>query len=229
MRVVDKENKAKKVNLYFDYKNYKGFLEEIYRTGKRFEKKSNPKNLKYAVVLNSTKIPTEKVKGWASRTEDMKSVIFFDMDCQLRWLVEAQLQVVMKEFNLSCFYLFSTEISKDSNGDEFGNFLCFCPDKKDFHEIIQIQNRTTCDESYKRLPMEYRFKTWCWRWSKKFSKGKPKFLSILGDPKKIYPNPVSSAHLDFMKKLYPKIPKLKYSNPDKLKKLWLVEYKTGSK
>lgn len=229
MRVVNKENRAKKVNLYFDFQNYKKFLDSVYKIGKRFENKSNPKRLKYAVVLNSTKIPTENVKGWSSRTEDMKSVIFFDFDCQLKWLVEAQLMVVQKEFNLSPCYLFCTEFSKDSNGDEYGNFLAFFPDKKDFHEVIKIQDRTSCDESYKRLPMEYRFKTWCWRWSKKFSKGRPKFLKIIGDPNKIYSNSVSSAHINFMRKIYPKIPKINYSNEDHLTKLWLVEYKTGSK
>ena len=64
---------------------------------------------------------------------------------------------------------------------------------------------------------------------KKGSKGKPKFKCIIGDAEKEYIQSVSSAHLNFIQEAYPQIPKIKYSNKDGFKKLWLSDYKTASK
>ena len=229
MRLINKENKGKKINLYLDYPNYSKFIGDVLKIGQKYEKKSNPKKLKYAVVLNSVKIPTEPVKGWSSRTSCMKSVIFFDFDNTLLWLLKAQIEILIKEYNLSSFYLFATELTKDSNGDDYGNFLVFCPDKHNFSKVSEIQDRTTCDVSFKRLPQVYRFKGWCWRWSKKFSKDKPQFLGIIKNPKKPSKQEVSTAHLKLMRQLYPEVPKIKYLNEDKSDKLWIVEYKTSSR
>lgn len=231
MKIANKENLAKKINLNFDSKNYKIFCDKLIGFGHKLEAKSNPHNLKYSVVMNSVRTPYEDVRGWTSRTYDMKSVVFMDMDNTLKWILYMQLEVLINQFNLSKFYIFCTDLKKDSNGEEYGNFLVFCPDKVNFNKVIEIQDRTTCDQSYKRLPMLYRFKTWAWRWSKKFSKDKPKYFGCIENPNKPYNQEVSKAHLLLMKQLYPEIKDdfKDFKNMDNSEKLWIVNYKTSSK
>lgn len=232
MKVYNKENLAKKINLNFDYKNFKKFIDLITEKGHYFESKSNPKKLNYSVVLNSVKTPCEPVHGWVARTSSMQSTIFMDFDNQLLWQVELQLEILLNEHNLSKFYIFYTHLEKDDSGNKFGNFLCFCPDIVNFNKVVEIQDRTTCDQAYKRLPLIYRFRGWVTRWSSKFAKGKPKYLGCIENPKKPYKQKVSWAHLKLMKQLYPEIKEdfSDFKNMNKKdEKLWIVKYLTSSK
>ena len=230
MRIKNNENKQVKINLNLDYKQYAKFIKDITPIAKEAEYKSNLKNLKYTVVLNGVKVPTMPTGGWANRCEDFKFVIFLDFDNSLWWQVKTQLEFLMERFDLSPFYVFQTEKGKpDCNGDEYGNYNCTCITKKRFFEVFEIQNETTCDQAHKNLPKIYRFHSHILRNKSKGSKGRPQFKCIIGDTKKSYSQQISSAHLNFLDKAYDNIPKIKYTNPDKQKKLWLSSYKTGSK
>jgi hypothetical protein len=228
MRISDKEYNQVKLNINLDRKNYFKFIRNVEKLGKKLEYNSSLKNLKYTVVVNGIKIPDMPTGGWSNRCEDFKFVIFLDFDNTLWWQVKTQLEFLIEKFNLSPFYVFETESKKDVNGDEYGSYNCVNLTKKRFFEVFEIQNETTCDIAHKNLPKIYRFKSHILRNLPKGSKGRPKFKCVVGDIKKRYPQPISSAHLNFLHKLGKNIPKVKYSNTDGYKNLWLSNYKTGS-
>lgn len=229
MKISDKENNQIKLNLNLDRKSYFKFIKEVEKLGKELEYKSSTNNLKYSVVVNGVKIPNMPTGGWSNRCEDFKFVIFLDMDNTLFWQVKVQLEFLMERFNLSPFYVFETESHIDCNGEEYGNYNCVCLTRKRFFEVFEIQNETTCDIAHKNLPKIYRFHSHILRNLPKGSKGKPKFKCIIGDTNKKYNQSVSSAHLNFLEKLGKDIPKIKYTNKDGYKTLWLSDYKTASK
>lgn len=229
MRISDKENNQIKLNINLDRKNYSKFINKVEKIGKELEHKSSLKNLKYTVVVNGTKIPNMETGGWSNRCEDFKFVIFLDFDNTLWWQVKTQLEFLIERFNLSPFYVFETEKNIDVNGDEYGNYNCVCLTKVRFFETFQIQNETTCDVAHKNLPKIYRFHSHILRNLPKGSKGRPKFKCVIGDLNKEYSQPISSAHLSFLNRLGENIPKVKYSNEDNFKTLWLSNYKTASK
>jgi len=51
---------------------------------------------------------------------------------------------------------------------------------------------------------------------------------IGNETKRFYNQPISSAHLRYLKTLYPKIPNVNYYNPDKLTKVWYESYLTAN-
>jgi len=228
MKIKDKENNQIKINLNLDRKRYYEFCKKVQKLGKELEHKSSIKNLKYSVVLNGVKMPDMATGGWANRCEDFKFVIFLDFDNTLWWQVKTQLEFLMERFDLSPFYVFQTESHIDCNGEEYGNYNCACLTKKRFFEVFEIQNETTCDQAHKNLPKIYRFKSHILRNKPKGEKGRPEFKCIIGEDKE-YEQPISSAHLDFITKMYDNVPKIKYKNPDGFKTLWLSTYKTASK
>lgn len=229
MKISDKENNQLKLNLNFDRKNYFKFIKEVQRLSKELEYNSSTNNLRYSVVVNGVKIPDMPTGGWSNRCEDFKFVIFLDFDNTLWWQVKTQLEFLMERFDLSPFYVFETESNLDVNKEEYGNYNCVCLTKKRFYEVFEIQNETTCDIAHKNLPKIYRFKSHILRNHPKGSKGRPKFKCVVGNINKIYNQPVSSAHLNFLYELGENIPKIKYSNEDNYKSLWLSDYKTASK
>lgn len=228
MRIIDKENQQWKLNINLDKKQYKVFFDKVTTLAKELEYQSNIKKLNYSVVLNAVKIPDMPTGGWSNRCEDFKFVIFLDFDNTLWWQVKTQLEFLMERFNLSPFYVFETESKLDVNKEEYGSYNCVSLTKVRFFETFNIQNETTCDIAHKNLPKIYRFKSAILRNLPKGKKGRPKFKCIIGDINKIYNQPISSAHLDFLHKAYDNIPKIKYSNPDGFKTLWLSNYKTAS-
>lgn len=229
MKISDKENNQIKLNFVFSRNSYKKFIDEVENIGKELEYNSDTKDLKYTVVVNGVKIPDMPTGGWSNRCEDFKFIIFLDFDNSLFWQVKTQLEFLMERFDLSPFYVFETESHIDCNNEEYGNYNCVCLTKKRFFETFEIQNETTCDQAHKNLPKIYRFHSAILRNKSKGKKGAPKFKCVIGDLNKEYKQLISSAHLNFITNVYKEIPKVNYINEDKLKKLWLSDYKTGSK
>ena len=228
MRVTDKENNQWKLNINLDKKRYKEFFNQVTKLAKELEYKSEIKKLDYSIVLNAVKIPNMETGGWSNRCQDFKFVLFLDFDNILWWQVKTQLEFIREKFNLPPCYVFETEKHIDCNDVEYGNYNVFCPIKLRFFETFEIQNETTCDVAHKNLPKIYRFKSAILRNVSKGKKGSPVFKCIVGDINKEYSQPVSSAHLDFIRLAYPEIPEIKYNNLDGYKKLWLSNYKTAS-
>ena len=228
MKYQKKENNHFKINIDLDKKNQVKFIKEIKRIGKQLEYNSSSDNLKYSIVVYGIKIPDMETGGWSNRCKDFKFVIFLDFDNTLYWQVQAQLELLMNKFNLSPFYVFETESKMDINKQEYGNYNCACFTKKTFSEVFNIQDETTCDQAHKNLPKLYRFKSAILRLKPKGKKGSPVFKCIVGDLKKVYPQDVSSAHINFIRKAYPNIPRIKYKNADGFSELYLSDYKTAS-
>lgn len=229
MKISDKEEGQWKLNINLDKLRYKQFYKEVTKLAKELEYKSDTDKLNFSIVLNAVKVPDMPTGGWSNRCEDFKFVLFLDFDNSLWWQVKTQLEFLMERFNLPPMYVFETESHIDCNKEEYGNYNVFCPIKLRFFETFEIQNETTCDVAHKNLPKIYRFKSAILRNKSKGDKGSPKFKCIVGDTKKVYHQPVSSAHLKFIQAAYPEIPKIKYRNEDGLKTLWLSDYKTASK
>lgn len=229
MKISDKENNQWKLNINLDKPNYKLFFNEVTKLAKRLEYKSKINKLNYSVVLNAVKIPDMETGGWSNRCEDFKFCLFLDFDNTLWWQVKTQLEFLIEKFNLPPFYVFETEAHIDCNNEEYGNYNVFCPIKLKFIETFKIQDETTCDIAHKNLPKIYRFKSAILRLKSKGEKKSPKFKCIVGNITKEYSQPVSSAHLNFIKLAYPEIPDIKYNNQDNFNKLWLSDYKTASK
>lgn len=229
MKVGTKENNQWKLNINLDKRRYKDFFDKVTVLAKELEYKSNIKKLDYSVVLNAVKVPNMETGGWSNRCEDFKFVLFLDFDNTLWWQVKIQLEFLIERFNHPPYYVFETESKLDCNKEEYGNYNVFCPIKLRFFETFEIQNETTCDIAHKNLPKIYRFKSAILRNKPKGKKGTPKFKCVIGDITKEYNQPVSSAHLRFIESIYPEIPKIKYTNEDNLKTLWLSNYKTASK
>lgn len=219
-----------KINL--DPVNYRRFLKDIKKLGKKYEYHSNPDKLNHSVIFNAQKNPYMNCLGWCSRVvnkdRSVREVLYIDYDHILWRIVEDEISYIMKKYNLSACYCFKTFEDKDHNGEVFGNYLIVCLTKKTFGEIIQIQEQLHCDAAYKKIPLQYFFKTWVLRLGNKGkNKFAPKFKCIIGDTKKTYPQDVSEAHLDILKELYD-VPRIKYSNLDGNKELFLTKYETAS-
>lgn len=230
IKIEKKECDYRKIILSLDKKQYLKFIDDILPLCQIAEKNSNPKNLKYTLMLNGIKTPDMLTGGWANRCEDFKFVLFLDFDNHAWWQVQVQLEMLTERFNLSPFYVFQTENlnKKDFQGDEYGSYNCVCLTKQRFTDIFKIQDETTCDQAHKHLPRVYHFHSSILRQKSKGSKKSPTFRCVVGDLNKTYDQPISSAHLKFLENVYP-VPKIKYSNPDGFESLWLADYSTSSK
>lgn len=221
------------ITVKLDKKRYNQLISEFKTIGKNYEYISNTNNLEYSILVNCQRTPYMKVKGWSSRVIDksgrISEVIFMDFDNTLFRLVSTELKYLIDKYNLTPFYLFTTEEKKDPNGERYGNYIAICLTKKTFREVIGIQNESHCDQAFKKIPTLYRFKTWCLRIGKKGAKDAPKYKCTIGDLKKPYSQEISNGHLKVLEGLYP-IPKIKYKNRDKngIDKVVFDEYVTAS-
>jgi hypothetical protein len=82
---------------------------------------------------------------------------------------------------------------------------------------------THADVNYVSMPLRNKYRNWILRISEKKRKSKPKFLSLIGEGTQTSQQ-ISTSHLTMLKKLYPNIIEINYSNEDKLDKIFLQEY-----
>jgi len=230
---IKKKELGENIIVNLDYKNYKSFLDKVKQLAQKYEAQSNYKNLNYSVVYNGRKRPYMNVRGWCSRVIEksgkISEVIFIDYDDILFRIMEEELKYIQKKYNLSPFYIFTTHDQLDENGELYGNYIAVSLTKKKFREVYEILSGLHCDNSYKIVPTSYRFKTWVLRLSNKGKKKPPKFKCIIGNLNKKYAQDVSQAHLECISKVYPNLPKIKYTNLDGNHRIYLTEYKTASK
>ena len=235
MDIRKKENYGLNISFKLDYKNYSEFKKEIITIGKKHEDNSTPQKIKYSILANCMKLPYMDVKGWCSRCVDkdgrITEVFFCDYDNVLFRVVEDEARYLTNKYKETPIYIFSTDETKDCNGEEYGNYYMVSIKKHTFKEVIEMQEQLHCDQAYKKIPLIYRFKTYVLRLGEKGDKDKPKFKCVIGDVSKKYNQDVSEPHLKILKAIYPSIPKIKYTNLDGrgIDKLFVTEYKTASK
>lgn len=232
---IRKKEGGLNITAKLDSKNYKKFVQELKNLGKSYESKSNVNNLHYSILSNCQKLPYMKVKGWCSRCVDddgrVTEVFFCDYDNILYRIVQDEARYLMQDFNETPIYVFTSEESKDCNGETYGNYMLVSIKKHTFRQVIKMQDDLHCDQAYKKIPLIYRFRTWVLRLGPKGKKGCPKFKEVIGDLNEEYYQEVSQAHLEALKQIYPNIPDIKYKQLDGrgIGKLFVTEYVTASK
>lgn len=233
MDIRTKENEGLNITIKLDKKHYSKLISEIKKIGKEYEYKSDVKDLGYSILINCQRTPYMKVKGWSSRVIDksgrISEVIFMDFDNTLFRLVETELKYLIDKYNLTPFYIFTTEEQKDNNGEIYGNYIAICLTKKTFREVIYIQNESHCDQAFKKIPTLYRFKTWCLRIGEKGKKEAPRFKCVVGDMGRPYNQEISNGHLSVLQSLY-NLPDVNYLNKDhnSIRNIVFDEYVTAS-
>lgn len=177
-----------------------------------------------------------KIKGWASRVVDDNGrtthVLFLDYDNILYRCLVDEIRYLIEKYNLPPCYIMKTFEKIDPNGEAYGNYLVYNLKKCYFKDIIEMQDKLSCDQAFKKIPILYRFKCWCARISKKNSKkSAPIFKEVIGNLNKEYNQEISNAHLEALNGIYPETKNLiKYKNKDKgdISKVAFVEYVTAS-
>lgn len=242
MKQINKENLQKKLTLHLDRKSYLRFLKEITPIAKKAEYRSNPKNLKYTVVLNSVRIPYINCKGITSRIVDKNGKIthcgFFDWDNILEELLLDEVRYLSRLIN-SPIYIFKTSEKTDVNKQKYGNYIGIALIKKPFFDWIEINKQLHTDIAHSIVAQSYRYKCFVLRMSGKILKNgnnlkpRPEFKCVIDNNKKSFPGEISNAHKKFLEAYYPEIKKKnkKYKfklDKNKLSDLYLTNYKTGS-
>lgn len=237
MKILNKENLQKKITVHLDRKCYFEFLKRVAEIGKELEYKSNIKNLKYSVILNSVKVPYMSCAGITSRVTDSDGRIthagFFDWDNVLETNLIDEVRYLSKIINCPIIILKTSE-DKDCNGETYGNYMGIALVKKPLFDWININKSLTTDVNHSIVSGSYRYKCYVLRMSSKNAiKGKPTFKMIIDNSQTNFPDEISNAHKEFLEGLYPEIKaglsKYKFkldehTAPD----LVLAEYKTGS-
>ncbi len=238
MKFINKENLQKKLTINLDRSEYLKFIKDILPLSKRAEYRSNSKNLKYTVVLNSVRVPYMPCRGITSRVIDKNGRTshcgFFDWDNLMENLLLEEVRYLYSLIK-SPIFLFSSEKEKrDCNGDKYNNYMGITLLKKPFFDWIQINKQLHTDVAHSIVAQSYRWKTFVLRMSKKGNlKPKPIFFKVIDGGKKSFDGEVSNAHKEFLELAYPEIKKLNKKYKFKLDKnpitnLDFTSYKTGS-
>lgn len=236
MEIKRHENNNITINLRVDKKQQNLFLKKLKKLGQSAEFNSNTNKLDYFISTHFQKMPYVEVGGICSRviedSGEILEVVFLDVDNKLRWIFESECKFLMKEYNLSPFYLWTTSQKIDKNSKQpYGNYHAISITKCSYKKILEMQSRVhTLDPAYSVIPKIFKYGTWVLRQSKKKNRPSPKFLKIIGDTKKKYNQNCSNAHRIFIEGLYPQAPKIKYTNLDEhgIDELFLTEYKTAA-
>jgi len=179
--------------------------------------KVNNKDNMYSLVI--FKKP-QWVSGVTSMCEDMKHILMIDWDDTCRWIVESELKMLSKLY--TPFYFLKTK-EEVKDGIVFGNYHAICLEKFYPHQIVEIHRKTSCDKAYTTMPRRNVFRSWVLRLSGKKGSGKPQYIKTIG--RENLRSEISQAHLSLLNKLF-KLPKLKYTNKDGFKKIYLNRYET---
>lgn len=157
-----------------------------------------------------------KVIGFSNITSDGFGILTADYDrCDIG-VIEEDWKLIQNLYKLPPAYIFESSKNK---------FHLLCLAKFPHGKIYEILQHTRIDDNYKTMPLRTAFRSYVIRISPKRKKGRPKFLKVLGKDKNLNKE-ISEAHLKFLKKIYPKIPDIPYSNKDGLSKIKINDYET---
>ena len=144
--------------------------------------------------LRYFKVPSLPIKGYTSRTEDGKHVLFLDYDLVSPEIVKLDIETLMKEHNISHAYIFTTHEEEDKLG-LCGNYHVICLEKFYFTEILDMMGKTHCDSLHRNLAKRTRYRSWVLRFTGKGNRGKPRFIKLIINYDHLIPTrEISSAH-----------------------------------
>jgi len=172
-------------------------------------------NKKYKAVYVFNRPQT--VRGFTNATEDNMGILFLDFDGVDYEVVLEDMTFLQRRFKLPPSYVFMTKknnyhvinLRKFPNGD-----------------IPKLLRWTRCDYNYINSPSLHKYRSYVLRLSGKEGSKKPKFVGMVGEMKNLNYE-ISQAHLDLLHKIYPKIPKIKYTCTDKLSEIKTQIYQTS--
>lgn len=236
MRLMNKENSQKKINLTLDRKNCFFFLNKVTELSKQCEHNSNPKKLNYSVVVNSVRIPYMNCKGLVSRVIDPNGRIthigMFDWDNILESLLLDETRYLFSLLK-NPIYIFKTSEKKDCNGQMYGNYMGITLLKRPFFDWIDINKQLHTDIAHSIVAKKYRYKCFVLRMSNKNIRPKPEFKCIIDGGQTKFKDEISNGHKQFLEIYFPEIKKInkKYTfrlDKNKLSNVFFTQYKTAS-
>lgn len=174
-------------------------------------------------TLSIYKKPT-LVKGFTNACEDSKYISLWDYDNTYKHIILEDIKILQQKYNLPPFYLFTTKEEKTEEGEK-GNYHLINLKKFDYNEVAEVISNSRCDPNYKTMNFRTPYKSWVVRISPKGKRGRPKFISLIGENTNLDCE-ISNAHLELLKKLYPEIKHPNFINKDKLKTCFVQEYET---
>lgn len=174
-------------------------------------------------VFNGDKIKSftvykkpEIVIGYSNICADGDYILIIDYDNVDISVVREDYMCLQDKFSVTPAYLFET--SENS-------YHVVCLEKFNSFEISNMLIYTRCDANFSTMPLRNPFRSWVLRISPKGKKKKPKLLGVLGKIQSL-DYEISSAHLNFLKKMYPKLQKIDFNKEDNLTKLKINKYET---
>ena len=164
------------------------------------------------------KNPNEWVKGYSSRTQNGRYVLFHDYDnLELSEVVE-ELKWLQKKHSLSDYYVFKSPDLENS-------YHAVCLDTMPISEAYEIQKQTSGDGAFINSIKKLKTKEWILRCSNKGERNPPMFLRMLKSKKNRRIK--SKAHANFLRKFGVGISKKgKWDNQTELT---LVDYNTANR
>ena len=164
------------------------------------------------------------VQGFTNACEDLKYIPIFDYDNTYKHIILEDIRILQQKYNLPPFYLFTTKEEETPEGKK-GNYHLMNLRKFDYNGVIEIISNSRCDYNYKTMNYRTPYKSWVIRASPKGKRGRPNFISLVGEDINLNYE-ISQAHLELLKKLYPEIKHPDYTNKDKLKVCYSQTYET---
>lgn len=171
--------------------------------------------------------PNISTVGISSRTLDHKHIIGLDYDQVSVTVLVEELHILLDEFKLSPFYLFSSsKVKKDRYGSMYGNWHAISLTKRSLKEVVKIHDRSCCDVGHSGIIFNSIHKSWVLRqfpkmMGKEKIADKPRFVDVIGNSG--FNNETSSGHLIYLMKHY-EIPELPYQRMDGHTKIWESPY-----
>lgn len=194
----------------------------IKHTLKKGETYKINKGRKYSTISIYQK-PT-LVRGFTNSCEDLKYIPIFDYDNTYNHIVLEDVRLLQEKYKLPPFYLFTTKEEKTPEGKR-GNYHLINLKKFDFYEVSEIVKDSRCDPNYKSMNFRTPYKSWVLRLSTKKKRGRPKFVSIVGENINL-DYEISKPHFELLRKMYPNIKHPEFKLLDKCKKVYVQEYET---
>jgi len=153
-----------------------------------------------------------QTKGFSNCTEFSRYIFTGDYDNVNKEIVLEDAQYLQEKYSLPPFYLFTTKKEEKVLGEKRGNYHLVNLAIHSYEDVKEIIKEIRGDEKYKTMNNRSPYRSWILRLSKKGTRGKPKFLGIVGEMENL-DRTISLAHLELFKKLY-NIPKIEYSKND---------------
>lgn len=161
--------------------------------------------------------PSEWVKGYSSRTENGRYVLFHDYDNLTFAELKEELLFLQEKFKLSDYYVFKL--------DRENSFHAVCLDTFDMGEAYNIQKTTSADLAFIHSIKTLKTKEWVLRYGSKGKRSSPEFFAVISS--EFDSRVKSSAHANFLRAIG--VPVSLSGLWDRAKMLTLVNYDTANR